>query len=127
MDQGPVRPPPVPPWTRRDLVDLARAVGVVWGTAVLVVATMVAAWTSVSGLPVGEVAPASAIIVAGLLPAFGLLSRFIDASTKGWTDSATIGRRNSFYGDEDVAGLTPVGIFLFVSLPLSLLTIALFV
>ncbi len=121
MDQGPVRPPPPPPWSRRDLGDLARAVGVLWGIALLLAGSVTVAWVAFSDLGVGEVLTPAVLVVAALLPMFGVLSRFIDASTKGWTDTQTIGRRNSFYGDQDVAGLTTIGVFLFVSVPMALL------
>lgn len=120
MDQGPVRPPPTPRWSLRDVADLARAIAVTWVAAILLVITMALIWSGVSDLSIGEVLTPSAIIVAALLPMFGVLSRFVDASTKGWTDTATIGRQNSFFGDQETAGLTTIGVFLFVSVPLAL-------
>ena len=126
MDQGPVRPPPPTPWSRRDVAELARAVGVVWLVALVAVASLAWAWVAFSELSPSEVVTPSALIVAALLPLFGIVSRAMDASTKGWTDTATVGRRNAFFGDMETAGLTTVGVFLFVSVPLALLATVLF-
>lgn len=121
MDQGPVKPPPRPRWTGRDVLELAKAVGVMWIVAGLLTATIVVIWSGVRDLSVRDTLTPSAVIVAALQPMFGILSRAIDASTKGWTDSATVGRQNAFFGDQEAAGLTTVGVFLFVSIPLALL------
>ena len=89
--------------------------------ALLLAGVVTAAWMAFSDLGVAEVLARAMFVVAALLPMFGMLSRFNDASTKGWTDTGTIGRRNSFYGDQDMGGLTTIGVFLFVSVPMALL------
>lgn len=119
MDQGPVRPPPRPRWSAADVRDLARAVAIVWGVALLLVVMVTVVWSGVSELSAREAALPSTLIVATTLPLFGFLSRFADASTFGWAGTETVGRRNAMYGDTEVAGLTTIGVFLFVSVPLA--------
>lgn len=119
MDQGPVRPPPRPTWSGADVRDLARSVALVWVVALVLVVMVAVVWAAVSDLPVRDTALPSTLIVATTLPLFGFLSRFADATTFGWAGSETVGRQNAMYGDTEVAGLTTVGVFLFVSVPLA--------
>lgn len=126
MDQGPVRPPPRPKWSAADVRDLARSVSLVWVVALVLVVMVAVVWAAVSDLAVLDTALPSTLVVATTLPLFGFLSRFADASTFGWAGTETVGRRNAMYGDTEVAGLTTLGVFLFVSVPLAVLGALLF-
>lgn len=125
MDQGPIERPPTPRWSMADTRHLLREVARAWVLAAVVAVAIAGLWSAAIDAPfVGRLVP-SVLVVACLMPMSGYASRDIDASTKGWTDSATVGRVGAMYGDRTTSGLESTGLALFVSVPMVALALLL--
>lgn len=114
MDQGPLEMPESRGWTRDDVLELVRAVGVQLVAAAVLAAGAALVWSMTTDRLFREALTITSLVTAGLLPVLGSLSQINDAELGLHAPAAT--RRPRPEGDDR---LTPVGVLLFVSVPVA--------
>ncbi len=100
-------------WTRADVLELARAVTIQLVVAVGLAVGAALVWSSVSERLFREALTLTSLVTAGALPVLGTIGRVHDAQLG--LDSPHIVRQSRAESDDR---LTPLGVMLFVSLPL---------
>jgi hypothetical protein len=117
MDQGPVRPPPTPPWNLSDVRELSLAVLRQLLAGVGLAGLTAVVWAALGTTDVATLFPLTLVLMAAIMPMFTFLSVRVDMSMH----LDRLGQASQAPGDEDADGLTSAGTFLFVSIPMALL------
>lgn len=112
MDQGPLQMPERRGWTRQDVVELAGAVAVQYLVAAVLAVGAALAWSLITDRLFLEALPVTALVTGVALPVLGNVGSMHDAQMG--LDAAHAPRQ-SRAGDDN--RLTPVGVMLFVSVP----------
>ncbi len=114
MDQGPMEMPEPRGWTRADALELARSVAIQLVVAVTLAVGAALVWGAASERPFREALTVTSLVTAAALPILGTIGQVHDAHLGLDAPHAMKQSR----GDGDGL-LTPLGVMLFVSLPVA--------
>lgn len=114
MDQGPMEMPEPRGWTRADALELARSVAIQLVVAAVLAVGAALVWSAASERLFREALTVTSLVTAGALPILGTIGQ-VHAAHLG-LDAPDAMKQSRGDGD---GLLTPLGVMLFVSLPVA--------